>query len=455
MSGGDAAELLRLLGLESEPLALYAALHLEGCEDPAIRPALLERLETAGAELAAVLLERLGECCPDQLPAELLDLVLDKGSQASRVAALLHWREACSGELDRLLGPRLVTGIADPHVHATMLGALTLAEGPLPEELAEPLLEGLTARDPRVRANAAELAAARSPLEHRAPLCALLGDPVPRVRAAAARGVWEHAPLEVQSRVEADLAGNDPKAQLAALHVLGQLSGYPEARERLLRRTKDESPQIRLMAWRALEGAEDELDGAALGARFLEEDSLACRRALAARAAAGPREAFREVLVGELETAADPRRRSKAVRGLGLVGEAEDEALLAPFVTDADDRVRADVVEALGVIGGKGIDSLLEHALRDPAPRVAANAALALWNRGGEDALQRLLDWLRGEDSSRAASAAFALGEIGSERVVAPLLEVAERLREQGADGLDERRLLKQIMKAIGKVRGT
>ena len=33
--------------------------------------------------------------------------------------------------------------------------------------------------------------------------------------------------------------------------------------------------------------------------------------------------------------------------------------------------------------------------------------------------------------------------------------EVAERLREHGADGLEERRLLKQIMKAIGKVRGT
>lgn len=447
-------ELLRLLALDSEPLALYAALHLGEARGEAVDQVILERLGRAGPELAGALIERLEGAAPAPAWGELLGRLLREGSEATRVQALARLAPRLGEERDGLLAPFLGEARQDPHVLATLLAALAPGEGPLGAALAGEITPLLGHEDPRVRANAAELVAARGAEGAFPVLALLLEDPVPRVRAAAAKGAWHLDRDAVTQRVLTDLEASDPREVLAALHVLGCLEGFPDAGAILLRHALSSDSQVRLMALRSLEAFEAELDPAWLADRYLAEDSEACRKALAARARGACPGPFSGRLAAVLRADSDPRRRARAARGVGEAGGEAEGVLLAPFVTDADDRVRADVVESLGLIGGEAVEGVLVHALQDGAARVAANAGLALWRRGGDETLELLVGWLRGDDPGRAASAAFALGEIGSAQVMAPLLEVGERLRENGAEQAADRGLLKQIMKALGKVRG-
>lgn len=454
MSGRDSHELLHLLQLDSEPLALYAALHLEGVRVPELRAALVDRLASAGPELAAAIMDRLDEIEGPRDRLGTLEEILETGSEAAQVRALRCWAGVLGPELDAFLLPWFEREDVSLHVLATVLGVLREVPGPMGDDLLRQVGEALSHKDPRVRSNAAELVAVRGGGELREPLRSMLEDRVPRVRAGAARAVWSFDPDAVGERLERDLNNGDRRDLLAALHVLGVLDGYPEAVALLCEKLSHPEPQVRLMALRSLAGREGDLDPVWLAERYLEEDSSACRQMLSERAGAGLRDAFCDRLLEELRIGEDPHRRSAAARGLGEAGGPEQEVALVSWVLDEDDRVRADVVESLGRMGGAGIDPVLWHAVQDGAPRVAANAALALWKRGGEDALALLVEWLRGQDLARAASAAFALGEIGSDQVIGPLLEIGERLQAEGTDSFSGRGLLKQIMKALTKVRG-
>jgi HEAT repeat protein len=451
----DTEELLRLLGLDSEPLALYAALHLEGATGPEVEAALRVRLTTAGPELAEAVCDRLGEILPQgELSRNLLE-ILESGSEPAQIRALRLWGRTLGERVDALLLPYLKRRSGVLHVLATLVGTLEWGEGPLVGDTLQAVTELLAHPDPRVRANAAELVAARGGKGLQVPLSGMLEDSVPRVRAAAARAVWAWDPGMVQSHLERDLASLDRRVLLAALHVVGVLPDYPEALDILVNAGEHPEPQIRLMALRSMAGREDYLKVSWLAERFLAEDSQACCQAISERIQGDRREFFCDRLLEELRLGKEPRRRSRAARGLGEVRFQKHEVALVSWVLDPDDRVRADVIESLGHMGGEGIEPVLWHAVQDPAPRVAANAALALWRRGGEQALTLLVEWLRGDDLARAASAAFALGEIGSERVVGPLLELGERLQHEGDSSFACRGLLKQIMKALTKVRGT
>ncbi len=452
-------DLLRLLAIESDPLALYAALNLEGHRSPEVYAAVEERIQSAGRDLADALLDRMEELEEEAPASDRLARVLAVGSADAQVLALGRWRDEVGEDLDEVVLHRLGAApeaeAEDPHVLATLLGALVHGGDALPEEFSDTLDHALGHEDPRVRSNAAELASARCFESHKEKLFSLLSDPAPRVRASVARGLWPEAPGPVSKSLEADLESGDPRAVLAALHVLGRLDTYPDRRITLLRFSEHESSQVRLMALRSLAGVARELYGAELAEQYLAEESAACRRAIAELAAVSLSTKFMDALALVLAEDPEPRRRSLAAHGIAAMGGTDAVRILAQQVLDPEDRIRADVIEGLGQMDEPEVLPLLEHGLADPAPRVAANAALALWKRGGEDVVQKLLVWLRQDDAHAASSAAFALGEIGSEQVVGPLLEAAERLRDAGASSFGERALLKQIMKAIGKVRGT
>jgi HEAT repeat protein len=443
------AELLRLLAGDSEALSLYAARALEGSPVPGLLDAVRSRLGRAGDELAEALLDLLEE---DVEPGRLLEETLASGSDAAQAAVVLRLGAKLGGDAEPVLLEALRR---EPNtgLRGVLLGSLGRSDvGPLPESAGELILGALGASDPRVRANAAEVIGARIPDEVRE-LLPLLEDGVPRVRAAAARGLWDVEPGAVEAVVRDDLSSGEPRRVLAALHVLGSVPGFPEAGGTLCRYLKDDSPQIRLMACRGLADRGESLPAPLLAERYLVEDSDSCRRAVAGLGRTGPREELVTLLADELAGSGDARVRARAARGLGELGGEGAERALVLHTGEADPRVRAQVVEALGLCGGDRVVPVLEAALDDLTPRVAANAALALGRRGGREALARLGGWVRGADLARARSAAFALGEIGSAEVVGPLLEAAERLRDGGADAGSERALLKQILKALTKVR--
>lgn len=442
-------ELMRLLSLETDALSLYAVAHLEGEVDPDTCGALRARLREAGDELARAILRVLLRA--GVAPGELLAEVLDGGGDAARVAALQAIEGLPAAELDPLVTGK-VRSATDEGVRSALLGALGRVEGPLPEVLAGEVREHLGDADARVRANAAECLGARAGAAAVEDLLPLLDDPVPRVRAAAAKGVFSSDPSRVTARVRADLSTGDARTVLAALHVVGEVAGFPEAGALLMTRLRDPDGQVRLMAARSLGSRAGELPAGELAEAYLAENLRPCRVAIGRLAQAGARRDFCRALGEVLADASDPRGRAGAAQGIGEAGTEEDEDLLVGHVQDADDRVRAEVIESLGRIGSSRVDPILEHAVLDPANRVAANAALALWRRGGATCLATLAAWLRGEDPGRARSAAFALGEIGSVEVVGPLLEVAEGLRDRGAVEEGERELLKQIMKALTRV---
>lgn len=453
MDADPVAELLALLASGSAPLAFYAAQSLRGVDDPRVRPALEARLAGAGTDtdLAALLVDLLEPRDPAEAEAQLTR-VLGRAGEPAAVQAVARWGPMLGALGDRVLGGILAAG-PGTNLAGAALGALGRLAGPISREAARIVGGFLADPEARVRANAAEALAARGNREDKGSLERLLEDPIPRVRAGAGRGVFEHAPAMVRRVVDGELGSGELPRVLAAVHLLGQIPAYPDGTARLVEHLAHPAAQVRLMAVRSLAGREAELPAPALARRFLEESSASCREALAGLAVRGPRAGFVAALAEVLAGSVDSRERAGAAKGIGLAGSEADEGRLVPHLADPDDRVRAEVVEALGRIGGPRVEPLLEHALADPASRVAANAALALWKRGGEGALERLSGWLRGTDPARAASAAFALGEIGSAAVVEPLLEVAERLRDGGGEEGADRGLLKQILKALTKIR--
>lgn len=443
-------EFLLLLTQGDDALAVYAgAALLEAPEVDAVQPA-LERLATAEGELAEILLDlaERGKATAD----ELFEVLARGASEDALGRAALRLAPRLGRGGDAALA-RALEAAAGAALAGALLGALRLREGELAASLRGPVRARLGDADARVRANAAELVAARVP-DPGEDLRTLLSDPVPRVRAAAAQGLWGDHSDEVTACVQADLGSSDPARRLAALFVLGRLPEFPSGTSTLVGALADPSDPIRRMACRALEGRESELDPEALLTLYLGERSRACQAGLAARLREGRVDVARLAVLRELDQRPDERRRAALLRALGDLGDPGDEAALVAHLDDPDDRVRAEAIEALGKVGGPRAVPLLERALADSAPRAAANAALALWRRGGTEAMERLARWLRGEDLARARSAAFALGEIGSVEVVAPLLEVAERLRDEGAESLPERHLLKQVMRSLARVRG-
>lgn len=446
----DEEELIRLLGFGSVPLSTYAVRLIEGPLTDRLRERLYVTLEEADTELAGLVLEKLEELDPKPLEESLRRALKVPG--VARWQALRAWGEKVTEDRDSFFG-ELVEGEQDPFFLASVLTELGRGESPWEGALAEKVRALLGHADPRVRANAVEACLQRDPHPPRVKLQDLLSDPVPRVRAAVAVALWNEDPSEVEAKLRADLESKNAKSRIAALYCLGKIADFPDGRALLESFLGDPAQPIRLMAVRSLKVHQEALEGRRLAAFFMAEGSLACRRDLARRAEAGPREDFVSELLRVLSKETDPRRKSVALKGIAWTGSEADESKLLPFVLDPDDRVRADTFEALGEIGGEKITPLLHHGLTDRAPRVQANSALALFRRGGQDMVDVLLGWLRGPDRARAASAAFALGEIGANLLVDPLAETVERLHLESRLDLQDRSLLKQVTRALAKIR--
>ncbi len=278
------------------------------------------------------------------------------------------------------------------------------------------LLEGLQARDPRVRLVAARASgqAALQPAADllRPALLRLLGESDPTVRLAAARALAELCPSDsaVAERVAAWMPETDP-AQ--AVELLATLARFGTAAAGLADRVR---PYL-----------------------TAREPSLQVTAARCLYAIQPPAREVIPVLV-ELLRAALPGGRAapfqwEIVRALGDMGPDANEAipdllsLLESAPTHRPTLTPHFAVYALGRMGPAavpGLSRLLEHPSRDT--RINAAAALAELGELAAPAVPRLLPMLSSELPEEQWAAARTLGVVGA--AAAPARPALERLAQ-------------------------
>lgn len=442
--------LLALLSDDNQSIVTYAARALREYDTEEVRAGLLDRVSSCP------------DACVGEMVATLESLHEDSADELFHLLSRSPSAQVRAASVDRL-GRRLPASDAqkvwelletetDPHVSASLLSLLGTMR---PELGGRQLARYLESEDVRVRANALELLGRLSgPLEASL-IEPLLTDQAPRVRGVAMRLLWPERQEALWKSLQEELTSHDTARELAAVYLLGQVPGPPEAALALVERLKNPALQVRILASRSLLTCPGPVDSAALCALYMEESNPAVRQNLMEYCRrAGPTVALTTFAKLLENRTLYPETRATAARALGDLAHPDAIPLLLTTLDDPDPRVRANSVEALSRCPYEGMIDILLPRLEDPNPRVQATTALAVWRLGGRETVDLLLKMLRSNDPKKQASAAFALGEIGSGELVAPLNQLLEDLSSAVVTTEAQRQVQKTVMRALAKIRG-
>ncbi|MBI3889924.1 MAG: HEAT repeat domain-containing protein [Candidatus Wallbacteria bacterium] len=441
--------LLALLSDDNESIITYAARALKDYDTQEVRSGLMLRLADCPPACVGEMIATLESLHQDECD-ELFHLLTRSPSADVRAVAIDRLgKKLPSSEAAAVL--EMLEAENDARCIASLLSLLGRLAPEYPASRFAPFLE---AQDPRVRANAVELLEKLPVPSEETLVEPLLGDPAPRVRANAMRLLWPRQREKLWASLLDELASKDENRELSAVYLLGQVPIPPEGAALLVDRLKSPSQQVRMLASRSLLTCQVPIDAAPLCALYMEEANEVIRRNLMACCRrCDPDNAIRAFATMLGNTALQPETRATAARALGDLAHADAIPALVTHLKDSDARVRSNVVEALEHCPYEGMQEILLPCLEDTTPRVQATAAMVLWRLGGRQAIDTLLKMLRSNDPRKQASAAFALGEIGSVELVAPLSELLENLAAGVVMTEAQRRVQKNVMQALTKIR--
>jgi len=297
------------------------------------------------------------------------------------------------------------------------------------------LLDGLKARDSRIRCECAKLLGERGDAGMAPALVPLLQDKDTAVRQQALRALGELRDPATLPAVARMLQDRDEPTRALAAFELGNFGGA--AVEILTQALGHDDEAVRMEAVCSLGNTKDPRAVAPLTAQ-LSNAELAMY-AIAALGEIGPPAI--DVLLGAL---ADnrPIMRRVVVSQLARINDPRARDVIYAACSDADARVRGEAVCHLRLTEAKERD-LLYAALRDPKPEVRKNALqrfdYAVLDQRDVDALLLLLS---DSNQSLCQLAAQRLSRIHDPRLVEPLLA---RLRQPNCPV--------EVVEALGKQR--
>jgi HEAT repeat protein len=309
-------------------------------------------------------------------------------------------RRARRGDLEVLVK---VLGDASPLVAQEAIGGLLelAARDPNARDEVAGRVEGLTAaRSGEMRCAALTVIARLETVDSAEALDLAMHDPDAAVRRTAIGLLGESADPERLWRLTAALADEDARVREEAVHAVGLLQDG-RARGVLLAALQDRSIWVRCRAAQALADHAAVEVQAALEEAARREVPPVRVSAIGALGQLWP--GSREVLT-ELTRDEDPEVRRAALRALAAGGDAVPLDLLALSLEDPDWTVRCASAEGLGASGHTGAFNPLARALDRERDGVVRQALLtALYRRDPESALSLLVSALAEKDVAETA----------------------------------------------------
>lgn len=369
---GTARAVPALAALLTDERVAQAARHaLEGIAVPEATAALREALARTSGLLQAGIVNSLGWRRDTQAVPFLKPLLADPDPTVAAAAAAALGR------------------IGSPDALAVLQSARTAAAPAVRPAVLEALLRG--AEDLRA---VGKLSEARKVYESlTAPTET---DPV---RIAAHLGLLRCAGEDGLAAVRAALQGQDAAAQMAALHVAGDLR---------------DARATEVLAG-LVPGASPALQGALLRLLQARGDPAALP---AVEAAAG---------------SSEPAVRAAALDALGELGDASQVARLAEAATSGDPFVQKAARQALATLHRGDVAGALVTQLKTAMPAVQVEIIRALSARGETAAVPALLQLARSEPSAARQAAFRALGSLAEGRHAGALVELLADAKDESA----------------------
>jgi HEAT repeat protein len=194
-----------------------------------------------------------------------------------------------------------------------------------------------------------------------------------------------------------------------AAEKLGTMKS-PKAAAELIALMRDEMPEVRMRAARALGQLETRSSVKPLIGTLQDPNRWSALRIADILAGMGPEAA--DELVESFATL-PAKARVAAVDCLGRVKSHRAAGLLIKLLSDPDRDIRARAAHSLGLIGDPNFTPDLQRALKDPAWPVRAMAAKALGKLGRPEAVAPLFDLLKDREWWVRINAAEGLRSMG------------------------------------------
>jgi HEAT repeat protein len=277
------------------------------------------------------------------------------------------------------------------------------------------IIDALSSKDPRIRANAVE-AVACFPLskeEAGKHLTEFLADPTSRVRANAIVSLYPHDHARGTRALREMLASKAANERASAYWAVGQIQDI-EVVEAFVNALGAEGEKASLASGMAtLDRLTNPRLKPAVQRLFGHSNHTVQIHAIQAygRLAGGSALKVLDRMYGTAETEVI---KSAILMVMGEVCEPGNIQFITKHFTERGDRLLANAIEALDLVGSLENSVLLEPFLAHPSPRVRANAAVALWRMGSFSSLDTLTELLASADEATVRTGLYALGRVQS-----------------------------------------